>query len=83
MYSKILETYLQQMENLKKEMEGLFQEFYLGSSGLWVECLQGVAGEIKTYEIDQLEIECYHKETGGATTDRSDRSAKSDRRNSE
>ena len=38
MYSKILETYLEQMENLKKEMEGLFKEFYVGSSRLWVEC---------------------------------------------
>lgn len=61
-------------------MEGLFKEFYLGSSGLWVKCLEDMTAEIKKYEIDEYEIECYHKQTGGATTDRSDRSAKSDRK---
>ena len=61
MYSKILETYLEQMENLKDEIQGLFKEFYMGSRELWVECLQKMTGEMKTYEIDELEIECYHK----------------------
>lgn len=54
MYSKILETYLEQMENLKDEIQGLFKEFYMGSSGLWVECLQKMTGEMKTYQIDEF-----------------------------
>lgn len=36
MYSKILVTYLEQMESLKKEIEGLFKSFYIEASGIWV-----------------------------------------------
>lgn len=34
-------------------MEGLFKEFYLGSTGLWLQSLDGMTAEMRQYGIDE------------------------------
>lgn len=64
------------MEGLQYEAKSLFERYYLGAAELWVKCCEDLKEEMKTYKVNDDDIEDFYKETGGASTDRSDRSNK-------
>lgn len=48
----------------------------MAGTNLWIECCENLRIQYGTYTINQSELEQYYQETGGAMTDRSDRSVK-------
>jgi hypothetical protein len=64
------------MEALKGEATKLFNAYYIGAAQLWIKCCDDMQKEFQSYEIKEEELEEYYKETGGANTDRSERSNK-------
>lgn len=77
MYNKILNNYLDQMEELKNAASQVFNQHYMGATALWISCCEDMHKQMNSFEVNEEEIEDFYKETGGATTDRSDKSTKS------
>ena len=48
----------------------------MASTNLWIECWENLRLQMSQFTINEDEIERYYQETGGAVTDRSDRSMK-------
>lgn len=49
----------------------------MGATELWINCCEDMHKEMNTYRVNEDEFEDFFKETGGANTDRSDRSSRS------